>query len=145
MGIFGLVVVGGGGAILCLNNERGGEIERDRDRDRETVSFFFFLFFFFFFFLFLLFFVICIMFVSMLPTPFQTLQHNSSQAESFWAGMPACTFQSELPGLQSSVNVVGYPMGGRTICVTEGWLEIFDHFNIIFTSSHVRLYCNNNI
>ena len=40
--------------------------------------------------------------------------------------VPAVSFAQTLPPLQSSVNVVGYPTGGRTICVTEGVVSRVD-------------------
>jgi S1-C subfamily serine protease len=38
----------------------------------------------------------------------------------------ALQFATELPELQESVNVVGFPTGGRTICVTEGVVSRID-------------------
>jgi hypothetical protein len=38
----------------------------------------------------------------------------------------ALEFAAELPNLQESVHVVGFPTGGRTICVTEGVVSRID-------------------
>lgn len=38
----------------------------------------------------------------------------------------ALEFAPELPALQERVNVVGFPTGGRTICVTEGVVSRID-------------------
>ncbi|KAL3905337.1 MAG: hypothetical protein SGILL_009718, partial [Bacillariaceae sp.] len=38
----------------------------------------------------------------------------------------ALQFASDLPALQESVHVVGFPTGGRTICVTEGVVSRID-------------------
>ena len=38
----------------------------------------------------------------------------------------ALEFATELPALQESVHVVGFPTGGRTICVTEGVVSRID-------------------
>ena len=38
----------------------------------------------------------------------------------------ALEFATELPNLQESVHVVGFPTGGRTICVTEGVVSRID-------------------
>ncbi|VEU44005.1 unnamed protein product [Pseudo-nitzschia multistriata] len=40
-------------------------------------------------------------------------------------------FATELPGLQETVHVVGFPTGGRTICVTEGVVSRIDLYNRI--------------
>ena len=36
------------------------------------------------------------------------------------------TFATELPALQEAVHVVGFPTGGKTICVTEGVVSRID-------------------
>ena len=38
----------------------------------------------------------------------------------------ALEMASELPGLQESVHVVGFPTGGTTICITEGVVSRID-------------------
>lgn len=38
----------------------------------------------------------------------------------------ALDLAQELPGLQESVHVVGYPTGGTTICITEGVVSRID-------------------
>jgi hypothetical protein len=38
----------------------------------------------------------------------------------------ALEFSSSLPALQESVHVVGFPTGGRTICITEGVVSRID-------------------
>ena len=43
----------------------------------------------------------------------------------------ALEFASELPALQESVHVVGFPTGGRTICVTEGVVSRIDLYDKI--------------
>jgi S1-C subfamily serine protease len=53
----------------------------------------------------------------------------TEDADDFWDGVPEVTWSSELPVLQSSVNVVGFPTGGRTICVTEGVVSRVDCSN----------------
>ena len=40
-------------------------------------------------------------------------------------------FATELPDLQETVHVVGFPTGGRTICVTEGVVSRIDLYNRI--------------
>jgi S1-C subfamily serine protease len=40
-------------------------------------------------------------------------------------------FATELPALQETVHVVGFPTGGRTICVTEGVVSRIDLYNRI--------------
>mmetsp|Transcript_81925 Transcript_81925/g.244299 ORF Transcript_81925/g.244299 Transcript_81925/m.244299 type:complete len:680 (-) Transcript_81925:114-2153(-) len=47
-------------------------------------------------------------------------------SEDFWEGLKATKFCPELPALYSEVNVVGYPMGGSTVCVTKGVISRFD-------------------
>jgi hypothetical protein len=40
--------------------------------------------------------------------------------EEFWAcDIPACEWAEALPSLQARVNVIGFPTGGSTVCVTE--------------------------
>uniref|UniRef100_A0A7S2EWF2 Protease Do-like PDZ domain-containing protein n=1 Tax=Trieres chinensis TaxID=1514140 RepID=A0A7S2EWF2_TRICV len=52
---------------------------------------------------------------------------GTDDVESFWEGVrPVEWDASGPPELQSSVNVVGYPTGGRTICVTEGVVSRVD-------------------
>ena len=52
---------------------------------------------------------------------------GSDEVESFWEGVKAVEWDlGGAPELQSSVNVVGYPTGGRTICVTEGVVSRVD-------------------
>ena len=43
----------------------------------------------------------------------------------------ALEFATELPSLQESVHVVGFPTGGRTICVTEGVVSRIDLYDRI--------------
>jgi len=40
-------------------------------------------------------------------------------------------FATELPALQETVHVVGFPTGGRTICVTEGVVSRIDLYHRI--------------
>ena len=40
-------------------------------------------------------------------------------------------FATELPALQETIHVVGFPTGGRTICVTEGVVSRIDLYNRI--------------
>lgn len=42
----------------------------------------------------------------------------------------ALEFASSLPALQESVHVVGFPTGGRTICITEGVVSRIDLVSI---------------
>jgi S1-C subfamily serine protease len=42
----------------------------------------------------------------------------------------ALEFASSLPALQDSVHVVGFPTGGRTICITEGVVSRIDLVSI---------------
>ena len=51
---------------------------------------------------------------------------DPEEAAAFWNGVQPCTWNPILPSLQSSVNVVGYPTGGTTICVTEGVISRID-------------------
>ncbi len=43
----------------------------------------------------------------------------------------ALEFATELPALRESIHVVGYPTGGRTICVTEGVVSRIDLYDRI--------------
>ena len=53
----------------------------------------------------------------------------TEESDFFWEGVPAISFARDLPPLQSSVNVVGYPSGSKTICVTEGVVSRVDAKN----------------
>lgn len=40
--------------------------------------------------------------------------------------VPAISFATDIPSLQSKVTVCGYPTGGNTICLTEGVVSRVD-------------------
>ena len=61
----------------------------------------------------------------------------TEEAGAFWEGVPAVAWAADLPPLQSSVNVVGFPTGGRTICVTEGVVSRVDAKNYRLGASSV--------
>ena len=61
----------------------------------------------------------------------------TEDAGAFWEGVPAVAWAADLPPLQSSVNVVGFPTGGRTICVTEGVVSRVDAKNYRLGASSV--------
>lgn len=46
-------------------------------------------------------------------------------------GTKALEFATELPALQETIHVVGFPTGGRTICVTEGVVSRIDLYHKI--------------
>ena len=54
------------------------------------------------------------------------LAECAEDAAAFWDGLAPIRWGRELPCLQSSVNVVGYPTGGRTVCITEGVVSRID-------------------
>jgi len=64
-------------------------------------------------------------------------EEDPEDVETFWDGVKQVEWAADgPPELQSSVNVVGYPTGGRTICVTEGVVSRVDCRNYrIKTSS----------
>jgi len=66
---------------------------------------------------------------------------DEESAAAFWNGVSPCPWSCELPSLQSSVNVVGYPAGGRTICVTEGVISRIDatHYSLGLVKSPGKL------
>lgn len=45
--------------------------------------------------------------------------HGAVEDEAFWAGLEPLRF-GQLPRLQDSVTVIGYPVGGDTMSVTSG-------------------------
>lgn len=51
---------------------------------------------------------------------------NNNDHDSNGDDSMALQFAEDLPALQESVHVVGYPTGGRTICVTEGVVSRID-------------------
>jgi len=59
----------------------------------------------------------------------EVLGDDDNEIEAFWEGVEPIQWAAGLPLLQSSVNVVGYPTGGRTICVTEGVVSRIDCSN----------------
>ena len=59
-------------------------------------------------------------------------------ADSFFAdGASPAELSVELPALQASVSVLGFPSGGRTICVTEGIVSRVDvkNYRLGYTAS----------
>ena len=51
---------------------------------------------------------------------------NAKKQEFFANGSLALELADELPALQESVHVVGFPTGGTTICITEGVVSRID-------------------
>jgi S1-C subfamily serine protease len=61
---------------------------------------------------------------------------GEEQSRDFFVGQAsssslALAFASELPDLQERVHVVGFPTGGKTICVTEGVVSRIDDINLV--------------
>ena len=58
---------------------------------------------------------------------------GDSEKEDFWGqrANQSLEFATELPALQETIHVVGFPTGGRTICVTEGVVSRIDLYNRI--------------
>ena len=48
------------------------------------------------------------------------------EADYFWEGVPDLPFSSELPHLQDVVSVIGFPVGGNNISVTQGVVSRID-------------------
>lgn len=48
------------------------------------------------------------------------------EADSFWEGVPDLPFSSELARLQDVVSVIGFPVGGSNISVTQGVVSRID-------------------
>jgi hypothetical protein len=46
--------------------------------------------------------------------------------DSFWEGVPDLKFGSDLARLQDTVSVIGYPIGGSNISVTQGVVSRID-------------------
>ena len=40
--------------------------------------------------------------------------------DSFWEGLPPVSLASALPSLYETTQVIGYPVGGQSICITKG-------------------------
>eukprot|EP00929_Paragymnodinium_shiwhaense_P050080 TRINITY_DN25242_c0_g1_i1.p1 TRINITY_DN25242_c0_g1~~TRINITY_DN25242_c0_g1_i1.p1 ORF type:complete len:505 (-),score=95.62 TRINITY_DN25242_c0_g1_i1:143-1657(-) len=57
-----------------------------------------------------------------------------SVADDFWASIGdnarGCEFSDRLPALQETVRALGFPTGGRTICVTEGVVSRVDSIEL---------------
>ena len=58
----------------------------------------------------------------------QIISEDEQEVADFWDGVKPVQWGDDdgPPLLQSSVNVVGFPTGGRTICVTEGVVSRID-------------------
>ena len=57
----------------------------------------------------------------------QIVSDDKQEIEDFWDGVkPIQWYEDGPPLLQSGVNVVGFPTGGRTICVTKGVVSRID-------------------
>lgn len=48
------------------------------------------------------------------------------EPDSFWEGVPDLPFSSELARLQDVVSVIGFPVGGSNISVTQGVVSRID-------------------
>lgn len=59
----------------------------------------------------------------------ETVSHKRQRSSSSSSSL-ALEFASSLPALQESVHVVGFPTGGRTICITEGVVSRIDLVSI---------------
>mmetsp|Transcript_15979 Transcript_15979/g.46248 ORF Transcript_15979/g.46248 Transcript_15979/m.46248 type:complete len:553 (-) Transcript_15979:155-1813(-) len=58
---------------------------------------------------------------------------EQSVAEDFWTNMadaPPIELSDSLPALQETVQALGFPAGGRTICVTEGVVSRVDSIEL---------------
>ena len=67
--------------------------------------------------------------VALSPDVDLALVEVTEDADEFWSDIVPVHFNRELPYLQSLVNVIGYPAGGNTICVTEGVISRVDCSN----------------
>jgi hypothetical protein len=65
-------------------------------------------------------------------------EEEDGNGDSFWDGLRPSELDDELPALQSSVHVVGFPTGGSTICVTQGVVSRIDckNYRLGYTSTH---------
>ena len=63
---------------------------------------------------------------------------HEEEDDTFWDGVTPAEWGVELPTLQSSVHVVGFPMGGSTICVTQGVVSRIDckNYRVGYTAAH---------
>jgi len=63
---------------------------------------------------------------------------HEEEDDTFWDGVTPAEWGVELPTLQSSVHVVGSPMGGSTICVTQGVVSRIDckNYRVGYTAAH---------
>ena len=63
---------------------------------------------------------------------------HEEEDDTFWDGVTPAEWGVELPRLQSSVHVVGFPMGGSTICVTQGVVSRIDckNYRVGYTAAH---------
>ena len=46
--------------------------------------------------------------------------------DDFWKGITPITLAERLPTLQDNVNVVGFPVGGDNVCITQGVVSRID-------------------
>ena len=42
------------------------------------------------------------------------------ESDTFWEGLPAARLAEDLPQLYETTQVIGYPVGGQSICITKG-------------------------
>jgi S1-C subfamily serine protease len=69
--------------------------------------------------------------------------HDDDETQAFFGSSDmkdeslALEFASDLPALQERVNVVGFPSGGRTICVTEGVVSRIDNLDLANTADGI--------
>jgi len=63
---------------------------------------------------------------------------HEDEDDVFWDGVVPAEWEESLPQLQSSVHVVGFPMGGSTICVTQGVVSRIDckNYRVGYTAAH---------
>ena len=63
---------------------------------------------------------------------------HEDEDDVFWDGVTPAEWEESLPTLQSSVHVVGFPMGGSTICVTQGVVSRIDckNYRVGYTAAH---------
>ena len=63
---------------------------------------------------------------------------HEEEDDTFWDGVTPAEWGVDLPTLQSSVHVVGFPMGGSTICVTQGVVSRIDckNYRVGYTAAH---------
>ena len=85
----------------------------------------------------------CCLYLSAPDVDLALLEIIDEHREEFFGGnqpnVPAISFATDIPLLQSKVTVCGYPTGGSTICLTEGVVSRVD--DRYFGSAQGTLHC----